>query len=796
MLRYIPLLFSFLFLYVQLPAQVLKVISESSGKPIENVAIYSTSQNRSTITDSLGISGAPGFLPSDTVVFQHPSFVSVRFCWKDLAGKELIALVPRKVLLKEYVISANKVKALTTDIPYMIALLDSSRISASDAPTAADILEETGEVSIQRTQGGGGSPVLRGMEANRILLVIDGVRMNNAIYRSGHLQNALTIDPLILERTEIIFGPVSTMYGSDALGGVVHYYTRDPQLASSGEYRESINGSLRLASASSSYTGHLDFTVAGDKWGSLTSITYKNLGDIRMGAKRNPFYGDYGLVLDYVAQVNGLDSTLSNPNPLVQLNTGYTQTDLLQKFRFSPNTKTDWLLNLQYSTSSDIDRLDMLNNYKDGNLQYAEYYYGPQNRLLVSLKHVYRGNTRLFTTANTIFAVQKIDEDRYTRKFRSDELMVQQEDVMVYTLTSDLNLEFNPAWQLNYGLDFSFNTVESTAWYENIYTWEYSPADTRYPNLGSSTFSGALYGSLQWKPADKIILTAGSRYGRNILSSRLDYDYLDFNEVKINNGALTGSLSMVYHPTRQWQLNTILSTGFRNPNVDDYGKIRAKNGEVTVPNNQIKPEYSYNAEIGIRRNWGDNSKLEITAYYTLLVDAIVRSLYQLNGSDSLLYDGDYYTIVTNTNASRAYIYGATANLRAGLGHGLVFTSSLNYTRGRILTDGSPMGHIPPVFGRSTIRWEEGRYSVEAWLAYNGWKYIEDFSLYDEDNNEEATEYGFPSWWTANIRASVKLYESTYIQLSVENIFDQFYKTFASGVASPGRNFVITLRQSL
>ena len=173
-------------------------------------------------------------------------------------------------------------------------------------------------------------------------------------------------------------------------------------------------------------------------------------------------------------EVITLDSTLSNPNPLVQLNTGYTQTDLLQKFRFSPNTKTDWLLNLQYSTSSDIDRLDMLNNYKDGNLQYAEYYYGPQNRLLVSLKHVYRGNTRLFTTANTIFAVQKIDEDRYTRKFRSDELMVQQEDVMVYTLTSDLNLEFNPAWQLNYGLDFSFNTVESTACVITSYSIHYT----------------------------------------------------------------------------------------------------------------------------------------------------------------------------------------------------------------------------------------------------------------------------------------------------------------------------------
>ncbi|NJN34367.1 MAG: TonB-dependent receptor plug domain-containing protein [Saprospiraceae bacterium] len=71
---------------------------------------------------------------------------------------------------------------------------------------------------------------MRGFEASRVLLVVDGVRMNNLIYRSGHLQNAITVDQNMLDRVEVLFGTASTVYGSDALGGVVHFFTKKPLL--------------------------------------------------------------------------------------------------------------------------------------------------------------------------------------------------------------------------------------------------------------------------------------------------------------------------------------------------------------------------------------------------------------------------------------------------------------------------------------------------------------------------------------------------------------------------------------
>ena len=105
--------------------------------------------------------------------------------------------------------------------------ISSEEIKEIHGTTTADLLEKKGGVSVQRSQLGGGSPNIRGFEANRVLLMIDGVRLNNAIYRSGHLQNIITVDEFILNDIEIVFGPSSVLYGSDAIGGTVHMKTKE-----------------------------------------------------------------------------------------------------------------------------------------------------------------------------------------------------------------------------------------------------------------------------------------------------------------------------------------------------------------------------------------------------------------------------------------------------------------------------------------------------------------------------------------------------------------------------------------
>lgn len=786
---------------INVQSQNIRVINSSSHEPVGNVALYNSQKNLATLTDSKGMANIGIFGEKDSVFFQHPSFVSAGYTKAELLEKKSVSLKKRIVLIDEFVISASKTRENKKDVAYQIDVLNRNQLLNNSGQTSADILLSSGNLAIQKSQGGGGSPILRGMEANRVLLVVDGVRLNNAIYRSGHLQNSITLDNSILERVEITYGPTSLIYGSDALGGVIHYYTKNPALSNdSSKHEFQAQAFSSYSSANMGKIGHFNMNNGFKKIAFLSSVTYKDLGDVRMGKFKNPFYGDYGEVKHFVARMDNRDVTVENPDPYTQINTAYSQIDFLQKVLYSPSKYYDWILNLQYSTSSEIDRLDKLNDYSGDNLRYAEYFYGPQNRLLTSLRSVIKKDNALFTNMTSILAFQKIDEDRITRKFDQEERMLQMEDVNVYSLNLDFFKLVNSKNRVNYGIELTHNQVDSKAEYENIINQDTRIADTRYPDGGSTAWSYSAYGNYKWYIREKLIFSSGARYHRG--QYRSDFlpggmgALLPYNNIEINNGALTGSLSMIYSPGRNWKINAITSTGFRNPNIDDYGKVRAKDELVTVPNSDLKPEYSYNFELGVSKTIEGYIQLNATGFYTLLTDAIVRTNYSLNGSDSLEYDGDMYRIITNSNASNAYIRGISLNVLSDLNSNLSFKSTFNLTQGLDKTNNVPLGHIPPVFGRTSIMYKIKNNITEIFVDYNGWKDLDDINPFGEDNDEEATEYGWPSWYNLNIRSTFQLSELFQLQIAVENIFDSFYKPFSSGIASPGRNFIFTLRANI
>ena len=189
-------------------------------------------------------------------------------------------------------------------------------------------------------------------------------------------------------------------------------------------------------------------------------------------------------------------------------------------------------------------------------------------------------------------------------------------------------------------------------------------------------------------------------------------------------------------------------------------------------------------------------KIEVVGYFSYLQNAIVRTAYQLNGEDSLYYDGDYYRITTNYNAGQAYIYGASMNFTSNLNKNINLKGTLNYTFGHNLTDDVPLGHIPPIFGRTSLTYRKSRFFIDFYVVYHGWKRTDEFSPYGEDNDGEAMEYGFPSWWTANIKSGFQAGEHLNFMLAIENIFDRFYKPYASGISAPGRNFIFSARFTL
>jgi hemoglobin/transferrin/lactoferrin receptor protein len=714
----------------------------------------------------------------------YKSFIYLLFFISSLTIQAQITVIDTTIL-DEVVISASKFEEKQSDVPQQIQVITKKNIQFTNSQTTADLLQATGNVFVQKSQMGGGSPVIRGFEANKVLLVVDGVRLNNAIYRGGHLQNILSLDNNTLDRAEIIQGPSSVVYGSDALGGVMHFITKNPELADSSHKTKIKGGGLtRYSSANNEKTIHADLNVGFKKIAFLTNFTFSDFDDLRQGANRNSSYSNFGKNLYYAARINNKDSMVSNSNYNIQKRTEYSQYDFMQKALFKPNAFQTHVLNFQYSTTSNVSRYDRLSEIdaKTGILKNAEWYYGPQKRLMAAYSVQLTKSRRLFDHAKWVTAFQDIDESRHNRSFGKTSLNHRMENVKVYSINLDFAKEIKSD-EFRYGIEFIKNWVESTANVENINTGEKKALDTRYPGKGSTMQSLALYLTHTHEFSKKLILTEGIRFSNVRLNATFDTTFFKFPFTTIhqNSNALNGILG---------------STGFRAPNVDDLSKVfESSAGKVIVPNDQIKPEYTYNSEFCISKFISKRIKVEASGYYTWYRDILVVTKARFNGSDSIMYDGKLSAVMQQENRNKAYIYGFNAGFSGELTKNISLINTINYTYGRVKLPDSemPLDHIAPTFGKSSILVKYHKLRAEFFVIYNGWKRLKNYSNSGEDNLQYATANGMPSWYTLNVRSSYQIHKYLLAQLSVENILDRNYRTFASGVSAPGRNLVLSLR---
>ncbi|MBK5284806.1 MAG: TonB-dependent receptor, partial [Bacteroidia bacterium] len=700
----------------------------------------------------------------------------------------------------ELIISVNKAEETKRTIAQQVQTLTAEEIASSQAQSTADLVANTGNVFLQKSQLGGGSPVIRGFEASRILLVIDGVRMNNIIYRGGHLQNVVTLDNNILDRAEILFGPSSTVYGSDALGGVIHLYTKKPLFAFDDNKKNvKLNAFSRYGSVNNEFTGHIDFNIGGKKLASLTSFTYSKFDDLKGGENQNPFYnGSYGERPYYVERFGSTDSLVKNSDRYLQVQSGYSQYDLLQKFLLKHGEHGTHGINLQFSNSSDVPRYDRLTDPSGTGLSYAQWYYGPQMRLLGAYDFNLKNSSSIFQNIHAGINFQDIEESRHTRGFNNNNITHRTEKVNVFGGDLDL-LRIIKSHSIRVGLDAQYNTLKSIAEKENIVTMVSIPADTRYPDGDNTLTNAAIYFSHTWQINNHVILNDGFRVGMASLKSTIvdtTFIHLPYSSVEQNNVVYSGSLGIINSPSDDWKLSLLFSTGFRVPNVDDLSKVfESAPGAIIVPNQDLKPEKTFNSEFGITKISNNKTSWENTVYYTRFADAIVTDAFKFNGQDTIMYDGTPSAVYANQNKKRAYLYGISSNIKSQCSENFLLSFSLNYTYGRIKTDSSdyPLDHIPPFMMRLGLKYTLHDFNSDFFINYNGWKKLKDYNLGGEDNEQYATADGMPAWFTINFRASYKVHKFITLQAGVDNIFDIQYRTFASGINSPGRNLFAALR---
>lgn len=297
----------------------------------------------------------------------------------------------------------------------------------------------------------------------------------------------------------------------------------------------------------------------------------------------------------------------------------------------------------------------------------------------------------------------------------------------------------------------------------------------------------------------KLILNDGIRYSYVSLDSKfIDKSFypFPFDEATQESGSFNGKLGLVAMPGYGWRFTILGSTGFRVPNVDDMTKVfDSEPGTVIVPNPDLKPEYTYNGEVGISKVFSENIRVEGVGFYTYYDNVITVQESTFDGQDSIMYDGLLSQVKTSMNANSAYIYGFSGSLSADITHSFSIVSTLNYTYGRINTDTTdyPLDHIAPLFGRTSFNLTIKKFRGEFFVVYNGWKRVKDYNMVGEDNFQYATENGMPAWYTLNLRTAYQVNKFLQVQVALENILDQNYRVFASGISAPGRNFVLTLR---
>ena len=780
-------------------AQGVQVFDKGTRKPIAGVEVYNGDYEFSTNENGKAM------IPVSDVKLKDFIFSYVGYKRRRLSIVEIKNLDYKIYLepiedLHEVVISNTKWTQKLRSVSKKIVKVTKEDIELSNAQTAADLLQKTGQVFVQKSQLGGGSPIIRGFSTNRLLISVDGVRMNNAIFRSGNLQNIISIDPFILESAEVILGPSSVVYGSDAIGGTMNFRTLNPKFSIDNKLKTEGKAVYRFSSANLEQTIHADVSLGVKKWAFLSSFSYSDFGDLTQGNN-----GPDDFLRDrYVRTINGVDTTVENPNPNKQVNTGYNQSSFVQKIHFKPNKEWGINLDLVYNTTSDFDRNDRLLRLDDnGEFRTAEWFYGPQEWFKISNEINLKKKTSFFNNLRLTNTYQFFEESRNERDFGDSIRSNTTEKLDAYNLNIDAERK-ESTYAIYYGLEYVYNRVNSTAFDLDVTTNERTASlITRYPN-GATWNSLGSYFVVNWEATSKLALSGGLRFNHVLLDAEFNETELEFpfTEANVNTGAFTGSAGATYKINKELLLKGNFGTSFRAPNIDDIGKITqdSEPGTLVVPNPDLTFEYAYSSELGLAYQ-KKGYLFSFATYYTFLDNAITTDEFTLNGESTVLFRGEESEILARQNSANLFTYGIELSAEIPLMENLTTSGSYTLTKGReTQSDGDkvPVRHVAPSFGNIHVVYNKNKWKLDAYLDFNGGFSFDELApseqskvdIYASDENGDPF---LPSWYTLNVKGQFAVLKDLKLNVSLENITDQRYRTYSSGISSPGINFIGSLQ---
>ena len=791
---------------------VLLVLDSKDEAPVIGVTFWSKKAAISEVSNAKGRVRIDRFRGQMQIEIQALGYRKIVLSYQELrALNDTLYLESEIFQLENVVVSATRWKQNYTSVSQAISIIEPEVIERRQPQTMADALGLSGKVFIQKSQQGGGSPMIRGFATNRLLYSVDGIRMNTAIFRSGNIQNVINLDPFSMQRTEILFGPSSVMYGSDAIGGVMSFETLTPEFALDSLRKVfnpivSGNAVIRGTTANNERTGHFNVQLGWNKWAWFGSISRYRYDHLRQGSNGPDDYVKNYYVDDWEGTFQPLndepvpDKIVEQSNPLLQIPSGYDQWNTLQKIRWQPTDGMDVQYTFQYSETSNYGRYDRHLRLQDGLPRYAQWDYGPQGwkMHLLSLKMGGNTNGAMYDQLVIKGANQQFWESRISRNFGELSIEKQNELIQANSIHIDAIKWLNERMLLSYGVEWVQNKVNSEAHVRQLSTDASKAGLPRYPDATWTSSAAFLHSDIQINTTTKV--QAGVRYNTYHIDAQFgDSDRLDtqlFETANLRDRAVVGSFGLISRPNNDWVLKLNLGTAFRSPNVDDMGKIfDSEPGAVTVPNPNIMAEYAWNIDAGVVHRVINGLKLEVNAYWTHLENAMVRRDFELNGQTTILYQGIISRIQAIQNAAYAQVYGLQWSLDAQLNNRWLLTTRMNLQKGEEeLDDGSisPSRHVAPYFGESSLTYEYNSWSGSLIHRFQGTKSHSQMAVTEREKIElyaldaEGLAYA-PSWGVWNLVGKYEFTDWGNILLQLENLTDQRYRPYSSGISAAGRS---------
>ncbi len=644
------------------------------------------------------------------------------------------------VRIGEIVVTTQRIPQEDFLVPYSISLIDNKEMDHFSKRTTPEMLMNMDGVFVQKTNHGGGSPFIRGLTGNQTLLLLDGIRLNNSIYRYGPNQYLNTIDIYSIDRMEVAKGTGSVQYGSDALGGALQMFTADP-LLTTGKKEWHGNAIGKIMTDGMEKTGRGQLQYNSEKVAFLGGGTYRDFGDI----------------------VGGKETGVQTPS-------GYTEYAFDGKLLFALNENVQLTLASQFLNQSHVPIYHkiVLENYAINEFQ-------PQQRLMNYARLNIQGSKKVFDQVKFIASWQQNTENTTTQK--NNAFQIQQDNNRINTLgfVTDVTSNFNKIWSANSGVEYYHDNISSSRYVTSTDRWG-PPLEIRglYPD-NSKYGNFALY-SLHHFKLNNWVLDGGLRF--NAFKIKINDD--DLGEVAITPKALVFNVGAMYNLNRKNHIYSTISNGFRAPNIDDMGTLGIVDFRYEVPAYDLKPEKSINYEVGYKLSL-PKFQANFAAYYLDLNQLIART--KVDG-DSI----EGYQVYKKENVGEAYITGAEAAFMWEVSSHFDINSSISYTYGKNVSNDEPLRRIPPFNGKLGATYSLNKFFVSGELLFAS---KQDRLAAGDISDNRIPDGGTPGWEVVNLFAG---YQLAFVKLKVgfENLLNEDYRTHGSGINGVGRSAWIML----